>query len=232
MVNNKPADSAEDAFFDELAGRLTADPMIGVKLGGKAVHERVLRALRSERGVHVESLLTGVGALAGYACQASVRAVAVARGLPETALLLTVEANGRRFFFGDALNAPLAESMQSVWAFGAWAVQEAGCTSLPDVNEIFAHVSRTIGSADFGKPRVPAGHAPQDSPLTFVVALWARMLPMVKKFCPDPQRWPMLFGVAVFSAITSAREELDPHLALTIVMEAAIPMSKIDLAAS
>jgi hypothetical protein len=219
----EPPHPGEAALLHAIAERLPTDPLIGAKLGGKEIN--------TERGVHAESLLTALGALAGYACQASVRAAAVASGLPETAGLITVEANGQKFFFGDVLNKPLAESAHSVWAFAAGAAQEAGCASLLDFKEIFAHVAKSVGGDDFGKPRV-TGHAAQDTPLNFVRALWPALLPLVKKYCPDPERWPALYAVAVYDAIMAARGTLDPCLALRIVMESAIPMSKIDLGAS
>jgi hypothetical protein len=67
-----PSHPADEALQRLIAERIKTDPLIGAKLGGKEVFERLLRAL------------------AGYACQASLRATAVARGLPEVALLTVV----------------------------------------------------------------------------------------------------------------------------------------------
>lgn len=227
-----PVHPGEAALLALIAERLPSDPLIGAKLGGKEVYERLLRGLKTERGVHAESLLTALGALAGYSCQASVRAAAAARGLPESALLMTIETtNGQKYFYGETLNVVLAQAQDSVWGFAAGAAQQAGCASLPDVKAIFEHVAKSLGGPEFGVPRIPAGHAPQDTPMGFVRALWPALLPLVRKFCPDPIRWPALYGIALQNAIMAARHTLDPQLALTIVMESAVPMSKIDLAA-
>ena len=75
----------EDILLRSIAERAKIDPMIGAKLGGKEIFERLVRGMKTDRGVHTESLLCALGALAGYACQASLRANALAKGLPETA---------------------------------------------------------------------------------------------------------------------------------------------------
>ncbi|WP_157199276.1 hypothetical protein [Methylomonas koyamae] len=47
--------------------------------------------------------------------------------------------------------------------------------------------------------------------------------------CPHPAHWPILFGLAIQEAIHSGKSVIDPCIALKIVMESAIAMSKVDL---
>ncbi len=56
---------------EEMSGE---DPLIGAKIGGKELAQRMIAAMKTERGVHIESILGALGSIAGYACQASVRA--------------------------------------------------------------------------------------------------------------------------------------------------------------
>lgn len=210
-----------------------ADPLADAKLGAQVVFERLVRAMKNDKGVHAESLLCALGALAGYACQASLRADALAKGLPEQAYLSEVGTrDGKRFFFGDALNKPLAESKLSVWNIAASAARQAGCATPPDLAEIFKHSSQVVGSPQFGVPRLPAGHPTGDLPINYVRAFWPALLPEVSKTCPTPDLWPVMFALAIAHAITAAKSTLDPCVALTIVMESAVPMSKIDLGAA
>jgi hypothetical protein len=207
------------------------DPLIGAKLGAQEISHRLLTAMKNDKGVHIESLLCALGALAGYACQASLRAQAVQKGLPETAAFTVVEAkNGDRYFFGDPLNKPLAEAQFSVWGLAAGAAQKAGCSALPDLKALFGRVAETVGSDSFGVPQLPEGHRPGDLPLNYLRILWPPLLPIVKRFCPAPQEWPVLFGLSIQDAIDKGKSVIAPDLALRIVMESAIPMSKIDLA--
>ena len=223
--------ASEEALLRQIAERSKTDPLIGVKVGSKEVLQRVLTATKSARGVHVDSLLVALGALSGYACQASLRAQARLKGLPESALLVTVQTkDGKKYFFGDGLNKSLAESQYSVWSLAAGTAQRAGCSTVPDLGEIFKHTSETVGTESFGKPRVAPNHMPQDLPLNYVQSLWPRLLPTVRKFCPNPEHWPILFGLSVQDAIDMSKKAIDPCTALQLVMESAVPMSKIDLA--
>jgi hypothetical protein len=223
----------DDIFMRAIAERAKTDPLVGAKLGGKEIFERLVRGMKTDRGVHAESLLCALGALAGYACQASLRANALTKGLPETTYLtLVTTRNGQKFWFGDALNKPLAESQYAVWKVVAGAAQQAGCTAPPALDDIFRHTAQVVGSPEFGVPRLPDGHPTQDLPATYVRSLWPVFLPVVKKFCPVPDQWPLLYAIAIQQAIAAAKATLDPCAALSIVMESAVPMSKIDLAAA
>lgn len=230
-TNARQIDPAAEALMRAIEEKRKTDPLIGAKLGSKEVNQRLINAMKNEKGVHVESLLCALGALAGYSCQANLRAQALAKGLPETAAFTVVDTvDGKKYFFGDPLNQALAESQYSVWSLAAGAARHNGCSSLPDISEIFGHVSETVGGAEFGIPRIPEGHQPGDTPINYVKALWPKLLPTIKQFCQKPSEWPILLGLAVQEILDMSKGVISPDLALKIVMESAIPMSKVDLA--
>ena len=206
------------------------DPLIGAKIGGKELAQRMMAAMSTERGVHLESILGALGSLAGYSCQASVRARARSQGLEDTAhfFVRAEGADGKMYFFGDALNKPLAEDQYSVWSIAAGGAQSAGCEDVSDPGDVFNHVASTVGSPAFGLPRLPPEHPMQDTPLNYVETFWPELFPMISKFCPDPEHWPILLGLAIQDIMSQGGNVLDPCLALKIVMECAVPMSKID----
>lgn len=220
------------ALMRFIAENRASDPLVGPKLAAKELLPRLTDAMKTERGVHVESLLCLLGSLAGYACQASLRAKAGKTGLPETAELVEVEAtSGKKYFFGDPLNRLLAESQYSVWSLAAGTAQQQGCKTLPDIGDIFAHVSRTVGDdTRFGIPRIPEGHTPGNLPVNYVKDLWPATLKIIQPFCQEPEEWPVAFGLALQNLMVIAKDVITPDLALTVVMESAIPMSKVDLA--
>ncbi len=223
----------EEALFRQIAERSKTDPLIGAKLGSREITQRLLSAMKGERGVHIESLLCALGSVAGYACQASVRAQAISRELPETSLFTVVKTHdGKTFYFGDNLNKPLAESQYSVWSLAAAGAQDAGCKVPPSVESVFKYTSETVGSDKFGKPRIPPGHAAQDIPINYVKALWPALSPTIKRFCVNPEHWPILLGISIQEVIEMGKQTLDPCISLQIVMESAIPMSKIELEVS
>ena len=213
-----------------IAEQQKTDPLIKVKIGGKEVFQRIVGVLKDERGVHIESLLALLGALAGYACQFSVREQNIKSGAKSPASGLTVAsgADGRKYYFGDALNKPLAEDRYSVWSLTAGTVKQLG-KPLPDLTDIFKHATASVGSAQFGIPRLPEGHGVGDLPINYLRSIWPKVLPIAQRFCDEPAHLPMVFGLAIQNAILMAKDVIDPTLAGTIAMECAVPMSKVDL---
>jgi hypothetical protein len=220
----------EESLVAAIAEQKKNDPLVGAKLAGKEILARLIDGMKNERGVHAESLLCALGALAGYACQASVRASAVIAGMNPDALFQVAETkDGQQFYFGDALNVKLAEDKHSVWSLAAGAAQHAGATSLPDIHEIFKRTAALVGTPQFGVPKRIEGHAAGDLPLSYLEGLWAPFQSVVKKLTADPALWPIAYALAIQEAIALTSKTLPPLLGLTIVMEAAIPMSKVKL---
>jgi len=223
-------DALTQAMDRAIAEQQKTDPLIKVKIGGKEIFKRMVGALKDERGVHIESLLSSLGALAGYACQFSVRERNIKSGAksPLSGLTVATGADGRKYYFGDALNKPLAEDRYSVWSLTAGTVQQLG-KPLPDLTDIFKHATATVGSAQFGIPRMPKGHGTGDLPITYLKNIWPRILPVAQRFCDEPAHLPIVFALAIQDALHLAKDVIDPTLAGTIVMECAVPMSKVDL---
>jgi hypothetical protein len=155
------------------------------------------------------------------------------RGLPEESLLVAVsDTDGRTYFYGDHLNHLLAESEHSVWSVSGGGAKAAGCVTWPDIREIFKHNTAAVGTEAFGKPRVPAHHTPHGTPISYVRALWPRLEPFVGTFCPNPEHWPVLLSLSIQEVIVMGKSVLHPSLALQLVMDSAIPMSKLNLKAA
>ena len=226
-------DPSTAALHKIIAERKKRDPLAGLKIGGKEVTQRVIKSLKDEKGVHIETLLTILGALAGFSCQMSIREELAQQSGERSAnqpFVVVAGTDGKNYYFGDALNRPLAQSQWSIWALCAGAAQHMGCSVLPDINDIFRHVSETVGGDRFGIPRVPESHQASDLPINFVKTIWPQMLPLVAEFCDRPLEWPVLLGIAIQQALYLGKGIIDPSLAVSIVMESAVPMSKIDAA--
>lgn len=206
------------------------DPLARARVGGKEVFHRLYAGMKNDKGVHVESMLCVLGALAGYACQAEVRAIGVAKNLPDDAVFqIVTAADGTRYYAGELLNQPLLNAEPSLWGMVGAAARTAGATALPDPHELFRHVAASVGGDAFGVPRVPAPHKAGDTPLGYLRQLWPLLFPLVRTVCPAPALWPVVFGVAIEQTIEAAQGSIDPAMAFTIVMEAAVPMSRVDL---
>ncbi|MFZ6801722.1 hypothetical protein [Undibacterium sp. Di24W] len=206
------------------------DPLFGVKKGGKEIAAKLFTAMSAEKAIHLESLLSALGALAGYACQISVReAYVVQQGRPEQEVFIVVKSqqNGVTYFFGDLLNKPLAESRYSVWSLASGAVQKLGLQQLIDLHDIFRHVTDTLGGSEFGLPRIEIEHRAKETPINYVSFLWPKLFPLAQAYCKSPSDLPVVFGVAIQEILFASKGLIEPQLALRIVMESAVPMSKI-----
>jgi hypothetical protein len=222
----------ESALLDQVKRMQPTDSLIGAKVGGKELAGRLVEAMKADGGVHVESLMCAAGALAGYSCQAAVRAKNRALGRDEVALLTVASlSDGGRLYFGDPLNRYLAEDELSVWSLSAGGAQMSGCNDFPDLAPIFQHSAASAGTAAFGIPRLPEGHPIHAPPRHYLERLWPQFAPMVERFCTDPDHRPLLFGFCIQNLMTQTKAVLNPCTSLQIVMESAIPMSKVDLVA-
>jgi len=232
---NNPSNPIAESLNRAIAERKKTDPLIGIKIGGKEINQRVMDALKKvdSQGVHIGSLLTILGSLGGFACQIRARTILTHRlklkQVSDNDLIHVVEAGGKKYFFGDPINKFLSEDQYSIWSLAAGAAQGNGCTELLDVREIHAYVTETVGSELFGVPRVPDDQKAFDTPEKIVIAFWPLLFPVVQNFCDSPDEWPMIYGAAIQETINLSKNVIDPKLALKIVMECAVPMSKIDL---
>lgn len=176
--------------------------------GAEYVLYRVWATLQDREGVHAESLLACLGALAGYACQAYARRAGVRPELP------------------------LTESPLSLWALVRRSLQKMG-NPVPDIENICAYVVRTIGTSEFGVPRVADNQrGPRRLPVFYLTQLWPQVLPIAQRFCRRPAQLPVLFGIALQRAIEHTTQRLNPTLGASIAMECAVAMSKASLPAA
>lgn len=222
-------EAKERALRHAIEEKRKEDPLIGAKLGSKELLDRIISALEKKNGVHIESLLCILGSLAGYACHSAIREALVDTGkLPENgAFTILGGADGNRYYFGDYVNQPLVQDRFSFWALIAGEAKHHGAVSLPDLNLTFSTVSKTVGSDRFGIPNIPEQHTPGSLPLKYLKSLWSQVNVLLNKYCESPVEKPILIGMSAQKAIEMGKDVIPPESALLILMESAIPMSKI-----
>lgn len=209
-------------------GRPTDGRPAAVKLKGMVQAE-----LESWSGPHTETVLTTLGALAGFSVQMALREEPEdVVGMPEARRFVPVETkSGDRYFFGDLINDGLfgdGSNTMSVLALTTGAAQAAGARELPDFKEIVKHVTMTVGSDGFGRLTVPSRHTPDLQPIELLNRFWNPIRNLLANSVQRPLHWPMTLALAGQITIVEARTVIDPALAFRIVMEAAIMMAKVD----
>ena len=218
----------------------------------------LFEALKDSRGVHVETLLTVAGALAGFSAQYAIRETIVKTGkLPEHgvgtdfnggAFVEIRTDDGSVYYFGDILNSYLVPTPLNNPDFGpgnhclfnivGGAVVAAGgrILSQADYSEIFRRTASTIGTPQFGIPMLPNNHSAAMSPVQALKASWPTAKTILTRSDPrffdgvalKSQYCPVVLAVVINGLVQQAKATLDPSLAMRIVFEAAIPMSKIN----
>src|SRR6185437_4503793 len=140
-----------------------SDDEVVVNVAIGSLRESMLAWLKTERGVHVETLLASIGALAGFAGQTAAFRRVETRDFPgadprmataamaehlRTANLMVVAntKSGESFYFGDLINGyvvPQPTNEYSLWNFVAAAAIEAGLdpAELPDCREMFQFIA-------------------------------------------------------------------------------------------
>lgn len=215
------------ALQNQIKEKQSADPHIAAKIAAHAIVEKILSIMQDDKGVHVETAFATLGSLAGYACQQSALLQATTLSPKDIgqAIVSVNDKNGNSYLYGDGINKPLLEDGLSVWSLVGGAVQSHG-EKLPDINEIVTHTTKSIGTDDFGKPRLPKGHPIRYQPKE-LLQLWQPVKSEILDVLPVPTSdWGVAFGLAAQSLIDQAKSVLEPNIAAIIVMECAMPMSK------
>jgi hypothetical protein len=221
----KPSETAAPAGSQALP----AEDFTTARAASRELLGLVMSSLKDERGIHLESLYCALGAVAGHACQASVSAVAVAAGKPSDGLFdVATTSDGGRYYFGDALNRPLAEDRVSLWSLVAGAAAHDGAKQLPDLTDIFRHNAAVLGSEHFGVPRLPPEHPVHSRPIDYARRLWPSARPILAQ-AGEPRMWPVAVGLAIQELMAKAGGQVPPGMVARIVMESAIPVSKIPI---
>jgi hypothetical protein len=180
-------------------------------------------------GIHCETAMIVLGALAGFAAQQAVWARMAATGTPQQAVFTTVRVkSGETFYLSDQVNDLVAARIEppSILGIVAGAAAKAGGRDFPDIKGIFSNAAETMGSELFGRPRAPADHAPRILPRDALTRYWHKAHSFVEREHPAMKfRW---FAVAAGMLLLKMQESCPPDIAFSLMMEAAVPMSKID----
>jgi len=222
----------DDALAKVIAEKTAEDPLFGMKVVAKELVELSMILVKDDNGVQVETLLVLLASAAGYACQESVRYKYITKGDKSENDLFTIMGceDGKTYFYGDLINEPIMDDPYSIWRLAAGAAEEAGVKELVDVREIFAYVSSTLCQDDFGTPRLPKEQESSLNPTFIVKNVYPKyFVPLLKSYFENSTYWPIIFGLAIQNVILMAKETIDPNLALKVVMECSISMSKINI---
>jgi hypothetical protein len=192
----------------------------------------LLDAYGDKHGVNAETVLSAAGALAGFAAQEAIWEGLVRPGkIASAQALVRVETkSGETYFFGDLLNTIVTSTQEghlSIWSLAAGAAVKLGAQSLPRLEPIFAHCSETVGTPAFGVPVLPSNLALKELPRQ-ALRHWPHIKSILLSAGVQPLHWPLEIGRAAQFLILQVNNALPADIGALVVMQAAIPMSKVD----
>jgi hypothetical protein len=188
-----------------------------------------------QKGVHLETLMVSIGALAGFT------AAFAASKVESGDFRIANGADGKRYIFSDAANSFLfgeGGRRLNVWSLVSGGAMAAGCPveRLPDTVEIVRHVASSVGGDGFGPVRAPEDHRPGMLPVDALRALWKRTAQILgfKEHVGaegkplEFEHWPTICAAVAQEYILMGKDKLDPALAAKLVIESAVIASKTD----
>ena len=210
------------------------------------IRENLKRQLTLDGRIHAETLLTSIGALAGFAAQhaALVKAEAATRDFGSVGtdgIVLLKVRSGQEYLIGPWINwhlLPERKTNQTLFGLVAVASVQSGLQEqdLPDIREIATHFTRAAGTPEFDVIRVPEGTKPHLSPVTAAKLLWPLVTNILRLPAPtnmaeneDPlneKHWPLILAAVAGQFVTQTKDVIRPKLSSNLIMEAAWIASK------
>jgi hypothetical protein len=177
----------------------------------------------------VPSILNALGACAGFAAQIAVwRELILPKGRnPGDYLVYAMTKSNEIFFMGESINQFLFSTPVGRLSFLSMAAATlSNPGELCDIPDLLRHVVGSMGRDTFGQPRVPPSVSLPELPLAALKRNWPRVTDALRSY--RPAEWPVFLGAAANKIIYTSRTQLAPPVAVRILLEAAVPMSKVN----
>ena len=191
--------------------------------GSDALVQRLVSAMSVDGQIHAESVISAMGCLAGYACQADVRSEFIVSGAASENDVFDIfsDKNGKHYYFGELTDKLLIGDGYSLLAMLGMLK-----TAMPDIEEIMRFVSSNAGSESFGKVR---SCAVGEDMCSYLKNLWQPMCALAIPYC-EKSELHIVFGAALTKLIlTLSKQGVDTKEAVRIAMESAVSMSRVDI---
>jgi hypothetical protein len=204
---------------------------------GEIITKFVKAGCQDERGIHVESVLSALAALAGYSAQiAAVRMIRegdpAAKQFPQLNEVKTKD--GRAFLVCELANQFVAAAggpdKLTVLTLVANMGMRAGGKQLPDMLAIMKRNAAYLGSPNYPPLSVSPSHYPKENALVALRQWWPVV---VKVFSVEETRdihplfWMLALANETGKLIEEGKGILHPDVAMVLAMETAMAMSKV-----
>lgn len=194
------------------------DPLVGAKLAGREIYANLIEMLKTDKGVHIESLLAVIGAVGGYECMngimTALNATLAAGNYPLSAagalsIFICESNNGELNLFGDRVAMEFASFYMT-----AAKISEPPWDKLKPLSE---KAAKLCGSPEYWK--TPFDDKVGKSPRELSEIFRVRFEETFKVFCRYPQERMLAWAMAAQLAVEQAGKVIEKETALSILAE-------------
>lgn len=189
----------------------TAAPLVEDTLDALGVQ------LGARMNAHGPTALAVLGALAGFAAQQKLMAEGgSAWTQPQRAEHLD------RMLIGGSPEAP------SLWLRLRHAAHALGAQHLPDPDKLLQSTLRCVGTTQFGQVTLPLEYKLLRQPQEALAEIWHTLALIAAEQCGSFSKLPDLYADCCARRVAIERRAVPPHVALRIVMQAALAMALVE----
>ncbi|TAD82588.1 MAG: hypothetical protein EAY70_03315 [Sphingomonadales bacterium] len=181
--------------------------------------------------VGIEDFIGLLASAGGVACIATslIEWEFVRMGPFEGDPILEQQIGGKTYFCGDLPTRYLYESQFSLLNIALpYAMKHGAAIEHDFLHEPVAHAMKTVGTPQFGVPRLPAANRLNAKPLELARTAWPQADHLFDTVQLALQFRPAALGFAIGKAFDTAGTVIDPLVMATIAVECAVPMSMSD----
>ena len=204
-----------------------ADPVAAV-----AIYDNLCRAFDNNGMTNTAMLLCAIASAGGFACQQAVWKTCIEPNNrnPGDFLWVAGTQSGESLYFGEPINMFLVGAPETFSFYSAVAgiAPNPGPGTLPNLGEIFQHVTSSAGSPGYWDVRVPKPLPPLPSIRTALNSYWHPIQEILLQHGNPASQWPVILGFAAARIGRAVAKDLPATLVVRIIMEAAIIASKAD----
>lgn len=180
---------------------------------------------------HLPSIMVAIGACAGFSAQLAVWKTLVqpAGRDPGDFLCHARTKAGETFIMGEAINQFLWATLPDRLSFLSTAAGSlSSADGLPDFAELARYVIQTMGNETFGVPRYPRPGEYAELPRVALRKVFPNVIRQFEHDGHPVAHWPALLGLIAWRIMSARQSELKSAHAIAMLMESAVPMSRID----
>lgn len=225
-IGNIPLDDVPDSerlriLAHEVDMRRRDDPYVGAKLAGQEIYASLLEMLKTEKGVHIESLLAIIGAAGGYECMYGIMTtfyslldelkLTVAAG-GALSIFVAETKGGGKFLFGDHVGNEFC-----LFYMNAAKTSEPPIEFLKPLSE---RVAAAAGTPEYWQ--TPFDEKVGSSPKELSDVFCGKFNVTFKTFCLYPQERMVAWSIAAQLAAEQASKVISPDgfkTAMSIISE-------------